>query len=45
MEYFIEKKNTYSEIDSKPWLEDFKLNSKQAYNRFEKEGVGRCLRK
>jgi SPP1 gp7 family putative phage head morphogenesis protein len=32
------RKNTYSDIDSRNWSDDFKLKSKEAYNRFEKEG-------
>lgn len=30
---------TYSEIDKKPWTEEFKQKSKEAYDRFERKGI------
>lgn len=33
------KVNTYSEIDKKEWSSEFKKKSKEAYVRFEKEGI------
>ena len=33
------KVDTYSEIDKKDWSSEFKQKSKEAYARFEKEGI------